>query len=243
MCGNLTSQSCKVVQSDNLVCFELSTATPVRDDHAAFAQTFVDKVMSGMGKLQSWTAETQKKYLIPADLGISLMEHRREAKANGTSNLEEFLDRIARNTNDIAWLATIYARYLSYQRRCTSPNHSETRDLGEEHRVRNKELICILTNRVMNELQPQWGVYSTLLFSALKGTGTVILSQQMLTKDATETKFKGSYLYKGVGKNKVNEIADLIVQLLLRTDITLEISRDVPVINPAFFLGIFLDRS
>jgi hypothetical protein len=124
-----------------------------------------------MHKLQRWTAETQKKYPAPANLGTSLVEHQKDAKIHGSSKLERFLDGIARQTNDLAWLASVYARYLSYQRRRNSPLYSETGDLEEEHNLMKKEFLCILTNRIMNELQPQWGVYSILVFSALRGTG------------------------------------------------------------------------
>lgn len=56
----------------------------------------------------------------------------------------------------------------------------------------------------------------------------------------TETGFKASYL-EDINKKELDKIADLVVDVLLQTEINLTISKDTPIINPAFFLAIFLD--
>ncbi|KAI3337898.1 hypothetical protein F4824DRAFT_499676 [Ustulina deusta] len=210
-----------VVQlSSNVTCLTLAASGSVRTDFVDFAHKFVAKVQKGMQKAKE---QKRKNHYSSTELGAELLKRQAEVKDKGTESLEKYLNGIAKDTHATAWLATMYSRYFGYQRCCIDPLHSQSGDLYTERKVKDKENICIVTTRIVDKLYPHWGAYSSLIFNALRETG-----------------FKASYL-EDINKKELDKIADLVVDVLLQTEINLTISKDTPIINPAFFLAIFLD--
>ncbi|KAJ3578311.1 hypothetical protein NPX13_g2251 [Xylaria arbuscula] len=219
--GRWLDRGCRVEISNNITCLTSSLFSSVRSDFVDFARKFATKVEKGMQKAEQ---PKQTNHGSSAELGAALLKHQAEVKAQGTETLEKYLNEIAHNTSATAWLATMYSRYFGYQRRRIDSLYSQSGDLYAERKVKEKENICIVATRIMNKLYPYWGVYSSLIFNALK-----------------ETRFKASYL-EDISKKELDQIADLVVTLLLQTEINLTISKDTPIINPAFFLAIFLEQ-
>ncbi|KAI0163860.1 hypothetical protein GGR57DRAFT_497946 [Xylariaceae sp. FL1272] len=195
--------------------------SPVKSNLVDFAQLFAGKIQKGLQKVQN---PSQRIHRSTADLGAELSKRRQDVKDEGTESLEAYLNEVGRNTPDTAWLATFYARYLGYQRRSLDPAHSQSGDLYVEQSIKGKEKICMVMAQVVDRLYPYWGVCSSLVFNALR-----------------ETRFKASRLEKAT-KKELGAVVDLIVGLFLQMDINLTISKTTPIINPAFFLGLFLDQ-
>lgn len=125
----------------------------------------------GLKKLETQSPGSQIQYDL-ANIGRELLMHRSIAKEKGTMGIENILTHVVANTGPQAWLADMYSRYMSLQRRQVDPIHSQTGDIYQERNVKNKERMCQVTSAVVNGLVPYWGVYSSLIYNALQGRST-----------------------------------------------------------------------
>ncbi|KAI1314754.1 hypothetical protein F5Y16DRAFT_421937, partial [Xylariaceae sp. FL0255] len=189
-----------------------------------FVEKYVDKVKRGLEKLEKRPPNAQDQCQF-ANLGTRLQQHRDGAKQAGTHEVEKLLNTLLKEAGSLGWLADIYSRYMSLQRREVSPTQSETGDAYQERNVKNRERFCQLTSAVVDRLEPHWGVFASLIFNALEVTN-----------------FKGSDVYRRISVDDLDRTANAIVHQLLSAAIRLEIFKDTQVINPAFFLAIFSDR-
>ncbi|KAI0191352.1 hypothetical protein F4808DRAFT_465400 [Astrocystis sublimbata] len=214
--------SCDFQLSGDLVC-PVPTVSPTGPSHLVEpVEKFVAKVTKGMQKIGE--QEPKRGSSSTSNIGVNLMELQQKARQDGTVTLEQYLNDVAKGTSDTAWLATMYARYMGYHRRCIDSSHLQSGDFYAERKVKDREKVCNVTARVVNKLYPHWGVSSSLVFNALR-----------------ETRFKASFL-ESVGNTELDTVADLVIDSLLGTELNLTILADTPVINPTFFLAVFMCR-
>ncbi|RWA03607.1 hypothetical protein EKO27_g11496 [Xylaria grammica] len=194
------------------------------ESNAVFAEKYVEKVNRGLKRLKNQAPSAQGQHHL-ANVGTQLLEQRNNAKEKGTLGIETILNAFVKDTGSLGWLANIYGRYMSFQRRQVDPVHSQTGDSYQERNVKNRERLCQLTSAVVNRLQPDWGVCASLVYNALHVTS-----------------FKGSDLYRRVSADDLDLVANSIVDRLRATEIHITVFKDIPVINPACFLAIFINR-
>ncbi|KAI0398767.1 hypothetical protein F4802DRAFT_123908 [Xylaria palmicola] len=183
------------------------------------ANEYVSKIKSGLMRIQNSKGPTRSY-----NIGTELLQCLQDINAN--DKLEAILNKISNDSGSESWQADFYSRYAAYRRRCLDPAHSETRDPEQERHNKDKEALCQVTSLVVNKLESSWGVCANLIFNALG-----------------VTRYKGSRLYHSVSRAERPIVAKLIVQQLSSSIIEFEIDENMPVMNPAIFLGIFTNTS
>ncbi|KAK1754071.1 hypothetical protein QBC47DRAFT_385553 [Echria macrotheca] len=196
------------------------------DSVTLFAQEYVGKVIRGLKRLLKTREKLEQ--VTGFNLGECLSELR-QAEDEDLEKLENVLTVYQSQSASGKFLAEFYTQYAVIRRRFLDPKHSETGDKQKELGLMRKESMWEVTSAVVNRLVPYWGVCASLIYNAL-----------------TETKFKGSNLYRGVqgargrgiSADRLTKVIDAIVRLLLATDIQITIREATPVVNPAFFLTL-----